>query len=571
MTSSAHAALPGSPALLGNQRPRLLSLPAGITSTAAGEDAVSLSLASGLILDDWQQFVLVHGMAETSAGRWAAFEVMLIVSRQNGKNGDLLARELAGLFVLNESLIIHTAHKFNASAEHFRKMRDLIKANDNLMRRVKRNGFRESHGSEAIELRPTPTLIMGSDSQLVRKSVESRLLFLARSGGSGRSFSCDLLVWDEDMYLTETDVGAAMPTLSAMPNPQIWYVGSAGGRYSVVKGRVRRRGIKGSPSLFFAEWSIDPCTDLCQPGCRKHDNDDPHLPASWARANPGMGIRITQEYIAREMESMAPNGVRPWPPDTFSMERLGVGDYPPDEDTWAVITKETWDACRDMESPRPAGPIAVAADATPDQQSAAIGISGLRPDGRTVIEIPEGDHRGGMTWVVPRLAELKAKYRVCAFVIDPRSPAGSLIDEAEKAGLEIVKPTSVEVAQAFSQFLTKTGSQQIVHLGQEMLRSALAGAESRVIGDGARAWARKSTATDISPLVAVTYAAWAVGKYGRASYDLGKSVAAADIKITCQECRHEYFYDKVNVCPECGRPVPPPPPRQADPDWMGGF
>jgi hypothetical protein len=542
--SSPHAVLSAS--LLpprGEQRPRLLCLPEGIASTAAGEDAAELAASAGLVLDDWQRFLLVNGMAETEAARWAAFEVMVTLSRQNGKNGTVLARELAGLFTLKEDLIIHTAHKFNACALHYRKVKALIKGSPHLLRHVKRNGFKDSHGNEGIELRPTPALIIGSDSRLVTKSAEPQLLFFARSSGNARSFSCDCLVWDEDMYLTDAEVGDAMPTLSAMPNPQIWLLGSAGNRKSVVQGRIRSRAVKaitaasaGLPpgqfatgfadGLMMAEWSIWHCTDECERHCRVHD--DPASPASWAKANPGKEIRITEQYMRREMQSMAPGGVRVWPPDTFSAERLGVGDYPPDEEAWLVISAEAWAACLDAGSPRPDPRIAVAADATPDGLTAAVGIAGLRGDGRMVIEIPEGDHRPGegLSWVVPRLKELKAAHRPCATVIDPRGPAAPLIDEAEKAGLEIVKPTTMEVAQAFGQFRKDATSRppKLVHTGQVMLRTALAGAESRVIGDGAQAWARKDATVDICPLVAVTMAAWASGKFGR-PYDPLKSVA----------------------------------------------
>ena len=71
-------------------------------------------------------------MGETAAGRWAAFEVGLIVPRQNGKGSILEALELAALFLADPDapppLILHSAHEFKTSAEHFRRVRDLIEA-----------------------------------------------------------------------------------------------------------------------------------------------------------------------------------------------------------------------------------------------------------------------------------------------------------------------------------------------------------------------------------------------------------------------------------------------------------
>ena len=78
-------------------------------------------------------------------------------------------------------MLIHTAHEFKAAAEHFRRVRDTVTSYDELRRRVK--SVTTSHGDEAIELRPVPTLIFGSGSKRVRKTVAARLRFLARSRG----------------------------------------------------------------------------------------------------------------------------------------------------------------------------------------------------------------------------------------------------------------------------------------------------------------------------------------------------------------------------------------------------
>lgn len=96
--------------MIGDQRPRLCSLPDS-DSVSAGQDAIALASMAGLRLDDWQKFVLVNSLAK-AGDKWAAFEVLCILSRQNGKGAILEARELAGLFLFNEKLIIHTAHEF---------------------------------------------------------------------------------------------------------------------------------------------------------------------------------------------------------------------------------------------------------------------------------------------------------------------------------------------------------------------------------------------------------------------------------------------------------------------------
>lgn len=98
--------------LLDVQAPRFRARPERVSS--AGPEAVELAASAGLILDPWQEAWLDDALSETAGGRWAAFEAALIVPRQNGKGSVLEALELAGLFLFDEQLILHSAHEFKA-------------------------------------------------------------------------------------------------------------------------------------------------------------------------------------------------------------------------------------------------------------------------------------------------------------------------------------------------------------------------------------------------------------------------------------------------------------------------
>jgi hypothetical protein len=75
-------------------------------------DMLDWSAGFGYDLDDWQRWWLAELTGTKPDGRWASFENYLVMSRQNGKNVCLEVRELAGLFLFGESMIIHTAHEF---------------------------------------------------------------------------------------------------------------------------------------------------------------------------------------------------------------------------------------------------------------------------------------------------------------------------------------------------------------------------------------------------------------------------------------------------------------------------
>lgn len=303
LTSSALDAQPD--ALLGDQRPRICSVPPGLSS--AGSEAVDLAAIAGLQLDPWQQFVLDQSLGERANGKWASFEVGLIVSRQNGKGAILEARELAGLFLFGEELILHSAHEFKTASDAFRRIAQLVQDHREFERHVKR--IRTANGSEMIELRNG-----------------HRLRFVARSAGSGRGFAADVVIMDEAYELGDAAMDALLPTLSSRPNPQVWYTSTAGNPSSVQLGRIRGRGMAGGDrSLAFFEWSAE-------------DDDDPEDPVTWAKANPGMGIRITPEYVARERAALSEEG--------FRRERLGIGNYPvADAGQWETISEDAWAAC----------------------------------------------------------------------------------------------------------------------------------------------------------------------------------------------------------------------------------
>jgi hypothetical protein len=426
-------------------------------------------------LDPWQDWWLTELCGTRPDGSWSAFEGMLIVSRQNGKNQCLEVRELGGLFILGERMLIHTAHEFKAAAEHFRRVRDVVTNFDDLRRRVK--SVTTSHGDEAIELRPAPTLIFGPNGTRIRRTVASRLRFLARSRGSGRSFTADFLAYDEAMILSDEVVGASLPTMSAVANPQMVYTASAGYQDSVHLGSVRRRVIRKDPTLMGAEWSISPHNDLCHRDevngrktnryiiCPRHDDRD--SPLSWAKANPAYGLRIAGSHIAQEMAAMSMT--------TFDRERLGVGDWPSEDAAWAVVSEEQWQACS---MPDPGGatrPVTFAFDIDPDMISATISACWERPgDGtypsRPVVETPRGCSREGTAWVIPKLAELKRKWHPAAIIAPKNGPAAGLVDEAVNAGLDITWASSADEAAAFSLIVTsvrKGRNGGLIHLGRE--------------------------------------------------------------------------------------------------------
>jgi phage terminase large subunit-like protein len=452
----------------GVQRPRVEHIPACVTS--AGVEAIAFCTSFGLILDPWQCYALTQSLGERADGKWSSFEVAVLVPRQNGKGALLEARELAGLFLFGEQLILHSAHEFKTAQEAFRRVLFHVENTDFLRKRVKK--VRTSHGEEGIEL-----------------TTGQRLRFVARSTGSGRGFSGDTVILDEAYNLGTEGMAALLPTLSARPNPQIWYTSSAGMETSDQLRRVRQRGLSGEQAdrLAYFEWSAPADADL----------NDRH---AWAQANPALGIRIDEEFVESERAAMDDAA--------FSRERLGIW-FDPNVNT--VIPPKKWAELADKDS-QVQDPLVFAIDANPERGAAAIAVAGRRADGLGHVEVV--DARDGTGWLLERILQLQERHKPRAWVLDPASSAGSLLPDLKDKGIEPELVSGREMAQACGAFYEAVVENQALrHIDQPPLNSALTGARKRPLGD-AWAWHRRNSTIDISPLVAVTLAWHGFALYG---------------------------------------------------------
>lgn len=463
------------PAGQGAQRPRILWTPPSAVSSS-GQEAIELADMAGLHLDPWEQYSLARCLDERADGNWAASEFGLLVPRQNGKGSVLEARELAALYLFKERLTVHTAHLMDTSIEAFIRLLELIESTPDLDREVAQ--VHRAHGKEGIQLRNG-----------------CRIRFRTRTAGGGRGFSGDLVILDEAMILAEAALGALFPTMAARANSQIIYTASAVDQviheHGVVLARVRARALAGGdPGLGYLEWSADEQLIKKRPELAAD-------PKTWAQANPGMGIRISEEHIAREHRSMAAK--------TFAVERLNIGDWPDVEDhDDQRITLQAWARLADPDS-EALDPVCLAIDVTPSRSHAAISAAGRRRDRLHHVETI--DHRPGTGWVVDRIVALKAKHKPAKIIVDERSPAASLLPEFARRKIRVTLVNSKEHGQACGVMLDLVRQDALRHLGTPELAEAIAGAKTRTLGD-AFAWSRTRSTADISPLVAGTLALW---------------------------------------------------------------
>jgi hypothetical protein len=487
--------------LRGLQQPRICQVPE--YASTAGDEAIEVYELAGGSMDPWQQLVLRDSMGERPDGRWAAFEVGLVVARQNGKDEILCARELWGLFIGGERLLIHSAHKFDTAMEHLERLVGLIENVPEFSRRVKK--INRSHGQEGITLRGG-----------------ARIRFRARTrSGGGRGYTGDCVIFNEAMELPDEIVGSIMPTMSARsmlrPGPQIWIAGSAVDQTTMSNGlvlaRVREAGVAGgNDRLAYFEHSSDVEGWLEAHGLR-FDSRRPEVEQvtaamladteMWAQANPALGYRISVEHVGTELRSPSMS------PRQFAVERLGIGDWPDtSEDGGRVVGREAWAAIAERDQAnRITGRPTFAVDASPDHAWAALAVAGGREDDLDQFAVVE--HERGMDWIVELCAQHQARNKRSVFVVDGKGPAASLIDDLKAAGVRVLVASTEDYGNACGQFADAVAAGQVRYpYPQPELDDALAGARMATLGDRWKWGRRTSTGSDITTLVAVTLALW---------------------------------------------------------------
>lgn len=458
-------------ALIGAQTPRVRLVPRAKDNDF--EDAAFLAASYGLTPDEWQENVLEGWLGIRHDGKWAAPRCGLAVPRQNGKNGALEIRELYGMIVKGERFL-HTAHEVKTARKAFLRLLSFFenaRKYPELAALVAPNGIRKTNGQEAI------VLANGG-------SVE----FVARSKGSARGFSVDVIVMDEAQELGDEAFEALGYTTSASPNYQHILTGTPPGPTAngEVFTRMREEGIDGkNRRLCWMEWGCD------------GDGVDLDDRANWAKANPALGIRLSLEFTADERGAFSDEG--------FARERLGMWDG---EASLSVIRAKAWADLANPES-QAADPVAFAIDMDPNRLMASIGVAGIAGDRIHVEAIENRSCERGSGWIVERVKALQTQWKPCAIVLDAASPAASLIPDLEAARVKLTITNARDMAQACGLFYDAATDGSLVHIDSPLLNRAVAGARKRNIGaEGGWGWNRKDNATDITPLVAVTLATY---------------------------------------------------------------
>jgi hypothetical protein len=431
-------------------------------------------------LQAWQTLVAdVAGEYDPATGDLHYPVVVVHVPRRAGKTALVLAKLLRRLLGQPGSQSWYTAQTGGDAGRTFRREWLPVLRTAGLYNRFK---VSLRAGAESLELPRR------SSSVTCFPPIESAL----------HGTNVDEAVIDE-AWVFDLDTGRAVeqaifPAQLTRPGAQTLIV-SAGGTIESTwfdGWLVRAEGAlaAGAGGIALFEWGADPAA----PGY------DPRDPATWRTAHPALGDTIREAAIAFELDVAE---------DLTAFERSILNVWPrPRELVRQAVPAELWAALVDLDAPRTAH--VVAFDVAADRAYAALAQAGTI-EGRVVTEVV--DYRTGTAWVLGAVRAWLAGHPGGLVVAD-RLAAGTLIEQLRAVGIDVIGTGPSDMARACADLVDGVNAATFAHRGQDLLDAALDRAARRPLSDG-WAWNRKASGTDVSPLVAVTLAAWGARTHPR--------------------------------------------------------
>lgn len=452
------------------------------------EDVSDLSARAGVVLDPWQELILRVAMGERSDASWAAKRVGVSVPRQNGKSQLLVARALAGVLLFGEKKIVVSAHQQDTAREAFAKLVEILEADGNswLMDRVKPGGILNAFAREAVRFRNGATI-----------------QFKARTAAGGRGFSSDCLLLDEAQRLKRPAWVSINSTMSAMPNPQIWLLGTPPTREDIDGGMgevftsiraAARDGV--STAAAWAEWGADPDADGYDPASEQ---------TRWS-ANPAWTSRVNHEVVQGEFES--------YTVEEFAQDRLGIWLDDLGVQGTRAISAETWTALGRADYPTDGVP-SYGVAFSPNGMRLSVGGAFVAEFGAhlELIDVFAGSIEAGLApiadWFVAKVDGVPRWRRSASIVLSGAAGAGvlrQLLLDRKVPFRRITVATTPEYLQACEMLRQEAVQKTISHrtVGQEVLDNSVAVSDR----DKRGGWMSTIPEGDETPTEAISLALW---------------------------------------------------------------
>lgn len=459
------------------------------TRKTYGRAVARIAAALGLPFMPWQRYAADVALeVDPETGALAYRDVTMLVPRQSGKTTLILGVK------------VHRALAFPAEVRRHKpgqtgRQRILYAAQT---RNAAREKWEDDH-LPVLEASPygrrfRKRMTNGHEALLWDTGAYDGITSNTETASHGKTL--DLGIEDEFFAAEDFRLEQAFsPAMITRWSPQHWRISTEGTEKSlylaskVDRGReIVERGEQSS--VCYLEWS-----NLDGPF------DDP---ATWWSCMPARGHTVTDDVIRAELEKMEREEF-----ERAYLNRRKGSRPPPDPN---VPTVAEWRALVDDRAVL-GDPVAFAIEMTFDRKRAAIVAVGPHTDGtRRVIEVIA--YGPNVDWLVPKAAELHAKWKPVAWGLAVGGPAHSLLQPLAEVGIvaptgepergQLWIPNGSQLGAACGSLVDGVRHKTLAFRDDPRLNEALAAARTRPMGD---TWmfARRG-ASDICTLVGGTVA-----------------------------------------------------------------
>jgi phage terminase large subunit-like protein len=411
----------------------------------------------GVKIDKWQKYILDVICAINDDGTPQFERVIFTVPRQNGKTRILEYLEFYWL-VMQGYGIVHTAHQLRTAKKSFMRLSEFFTNPKfpELYCGANNNGAShlvKTHGEEGIDFKES-----GGHYEVIN-----------RSAVSGLGFTVDKIVFDEAQEMTDEQLEALSPTLSASKSNarQFVFLGTAPKENKMIAGNVfvrfrqRAKANQLNDDEAYIEWSLD---DL-----KNADIKDPKL---WFKYNPSLNIRISEKFIKGQANSLSVDG--------FAREHLGwwstatKTQYIFNNQQWMELKSDPFSAFEKF---------AVAIKFSPDGYYVSTSLSGTNNEQVYTEIIGNGTFKSISNYYIKTLKNLYEQNGFCGFIIQGNAGADNIKDLLIQNNVKekyIIKPKGAEIQSANYNFEKLYKNKNLRHINQKLFNKAILSVEKKV-------------------------------------------------------------------------------------------
>lgn len=463
----------------------------------------------GVELRAWQRWLVVHALELNSDGSYRFRKVIALVARQNGKT--MLMSVLATWWLVVDSTrhpdrvpplnfkIVGTAQNLDIAREPWGRVRLWCNPEPS----------EEEAGAAIPALQQATAKVSDTNGkEFIRAANLAHYEIRAAKNARGKPAARVLMdeLREQENF---TAWNATGQTTKSFWSGQLWGISNAGTAKSVVLRKQRDAGLALIASwdelveqegMDVREWADEHDTGTAlfewsaPDGCALDDD------AGLLQANPSCGYGgMTLRSLKADIDGMDEAGFR-----TEVLCQWVTADVKP------YIDPEAWDSLADPSSAIPAdGRTVLSVDVSADRSTSYVAAAGMNADGIAHVEVIA--RRDGSLWVPAFLDRVREAWPGCREVAvqSKGCPAAEFADELTQRGWCVHDIEGQRLGQVAGKMLDRVVDGALRHPPQPIADQQVRVAVTRRLGE-VDVWNRRDSAAQISGLVAMSQALWAL-------------------------------------------------------------